>query len=310
LASRFRDASHVSQLLSDGDEFMQEIVDYLGNLPPHYRTATLVVGLIVFWIAEGAVPLFPTRYRRVRHAALNVLLTFFQLVVSLFFAVVTLKATAFTTANSFGLLYVIELPLWLHVVLGVMLLDMIGGYCIHRTEHSIRWMWEFHVIHHSDENIDVTSGLRHHPVETVFRLSSQLLAILLCGIPLGVVFLYGLISIFFAQLTHANISPPVALDRFFSLVFVTPNMHKVHHHRTKPLTNTNYGNVLSIWDRMFGTFAQVDMDTLSYGLDSMPYPEDHLKLSRLLRMPFQRSKAPAAEEAVPSSSQQEVRAGR
>ena len=289
---------------------MQEIVDYLGNLPLHYRTATLVVGLIVFWIAEGAVPLFPTRYRRVRHAALNVLLTFFQLVVSLFFAVVTLKATAFTTANSFGLLYVIELPLWLHVVLGVMLLDMIGGYCIHRTEHSIRWMWEFHVIHHSDENIDVTSGLRHHPVETVFRLSSQLLAILLCGIPLGVVFLYGLISIFFAQLTHANISPPVALDRFFSLVFVTPNMHKVHHHRTKPLTNTNYGNVLSIWDRMFGTFAQVDMDTLSYGLDSMPYPEDHLKLSRLLRMPFQRSKAPAAEEAVPSSSQQEVRAGR
>jgi sterol desaturase/sphingolipid hydroxylase (fatty acid hydroxylase superfamily) len=281
---------------------MQEAVDYFGNLPPHYRTATLIVGLIAFWIAEGVVPLFPMQYGRFRHAALNVLLTFFQLVVSLFFAVAMLKATEFTTANKFGLLYLIDLPLWLHVVLGVILLDMIGGYCIHRTEHSIRWMWEFHVIHHSDENIDVTSGLRHHPVETVFRLSSQLIAILLCGIPLGVVFLYGLISIFFAQLTHANVSPPVALDRFFSLVFVTPNMHKVHHHRNRPLTNTNYGNVLSVWDRLFGTFAQVEVETLDYGLDSMPYPDDHLKLSRLLVMPFQRSKTPTAKESVSNSS--------
>jgi len=281
---------------------MREIVDCLGNLPSYYRTATLVVGLVVFWIAEGVVPLFPMQYGRYRHATVNVLLTFFQLVVSVFFAVVTLKVSAFTTTNSFGLLYLIELPLWLHVVLGVMLLDMIGGYCIHRTEHSIRWMWEFHVIHHSDENIDVTSGLRHHPIETVFRLSSQLLAILLCGIPLGVVFLYGLISIFFAQLTHANISSPVALDRLLSLIFVTPNMHKVHHHRSKPLTNTNYGNVLSIWDRMFGTFAQVEMDALSYGLDSMPLSDDHLKLSRLLVIPFQRRQNSVASGPVPNSS--------
>jgi len=289
---------------------MQEMVDYFETLPPEYRTVTLVVGLVVFWIAEGAVPLFPIRYARARHAGLNILLTFFQLAVALCFAGVTLKATEFTSANRFGLLYLVDLPLWLQVVLGVMLLDLIGGYCIHRTEHSIRWMWEFHVIHHSDENIDVTSGLRHHPFETVFRLSSQAFAILICGIPMGVVFLYGLISIFFAQLTHANISPPVALDRFFSLIFVTPNMHKVHHHRTKPLTNTNYGNVLSIWDRMFGTFAEVDATTLHYGLDSMPHPDDHLKLSRLLVMPFQREETPTTERPAPTSSQEEVATGK
>lgn len=281
---------------------MQKIVDYFETLPPHYRTLILIVGLVLFWIAEGAVPLFPMKYGRIRHGALNVLLTFFQLVVSLFFAAVTLKATEFTTANRFGLLYLVDLPLWLHVVLGVVLMDLIGGYCIHRIEHSVRWMWEFHVIHHSDENIDVTSGLRHHPIETVFRLSSQVFAILVCGIPLGVVFLYGMISLFFAQLTHANISLPVALDRLFSWIFVSPNMHKVHHHRTKPLTNTNYGNVLSIWDRMFGTFAEVDVTTLHYGLDSMPHPDDHLKLRRLLVMPFQRSESSATEDPKPSSS--------
>ncbi len=285
---------------------MQEIVDYFATLPSHYRTLILVVGLVVFWIAEGAVPLFPVRYGRVRHAGLNILLTFFQLIVSLFFATVTLKATEFTTANRFGLLYLVELPLWLHVVLGVALMDLIGGYCIHRIEHTVRWMWVFHVIHHSDENIDVTSGLRHHPIETVFRLSSQVVAILLCGIPLGVVFLYGLISLFFAQLTHANISPPVSLDRLFSWIFVSPNMHKVHHHRTKPLTNTNYGNVLSIWDRMFGTFAEVDATTLQYGLDSMPHPDDHLKLSRLLVMPFQRGEPTATEDPASDSADKPV----
>jgi sterol desaturase/sphingolipid hydroxylase (fatty acid hydroxylase superfamily) len=187
-------------------------------------------------------------------------------------------------------------------------MDLIGGYSIHRIEHSVRWMWGFHVIHHSDENIDVTSGLRHHPIETVFRLSSQAFAIFICGIPMGVVFLYGLISIFFAQLTHANISPPVALDRFFSLIFVTPNMHKVHHHRTRPLTNTNYGNVLSIWDRMFGTFAQVDMDMLSYGLDNMAHPDDHLKLTRLLVIPFQRGKT--SDEVPIASRSSEATSGK
>ncbi len=79
-------------------------------------------------------------------------------------------------------------------------------------------------------------------------------------------------------------------------------MHKVHHHRSKPLTNTNYGNVLSIWDRMFGTFAQVEMDALSYGLDSMPLSDDHLKLSRLLVIPFQRRQNSVASGPVPNSS--------
>ena len=134
----------------------------------------------------------------------------------------------------------------------------------------------------------MTTGLRHHPFETLFRLSSQLTAVLIGGIPIGVVFLYQLLSIFFTQFTHANIRSFRRADRYLSWIFVTPNMHKVHHHQEKPLTDTNYGNVFSIWDRLLGTFAQVDPEQLVYGIDSLPDPGDHNRLGRLLTLPFRR----------------------
>jgi sterol desaturase/sphingolipid hydroxylase (fatty acid hydroxylase superfamily) len=132
----------------------------------------------------------------------------------------------------------------------------------------------------------VTTGLRHHPVETLMRLASQWLAIAVGGIPIGVFFMYQIVSVFFAQLTHANIGPWPSLDRILSLVFVTPNMHKVHHHYKKPLTDTNYGNVLSIWDRLFGSFAAVPPERLTYGIDSIPSVRDTERLGALLSLPF------------------------
>ena len=265
-----------------------DLLHYFQTMPRSYRSLVLVAGLVLFWGLEGAIPLFPNTYRRVVHATLNLLLTLFQLILALVFSAIIVQTALYTTTYEFGLLYLVPLPLWLYALLGVMLLDLLAGYWIHRTEHKLSWMWRFHIIHHTDKHVDVTTGLRHHPVETVFRLGSQWLAVGLAGIPIGVVFLYQLLSVFFAQWTHANIRLSRPVDRWLSYVLVSPNMHKVHHHWKQPLTDSNYGNVFSIWDRIFGTFVEVDPASLEYGIDRLTHALDHDKLSRLLVVPFEK----------------------
>jgi sterol desaturase/sphingolipid hydroxylase (fatty acid hydroxylase superfamily) len=102
---------------------------------------------------------------------------------------------------------------------------------------------------------------------------------------------YQLVAAAFAQFTHANISLPSRLDNAISWIFISPNMHKVHHHYTQPLTDTNYGNIFSIWDRMFKTFAKTDTADLKYGIDTHLH-EEHDSMGKLLVLPFTACRAP------------------
>jgi len=272
---------------------MENVIQFFETIPASYRTLALSLGLVAFWILEGLVPLFSFSYRKWHHAGINLFLTLLQFAVGLTFASLIVRAADFTVANHFGLLYLVNLPLWLHVILGIFLLDLIGAWLIHWIEHRVRWMWKFHLIHHTDTTIDVTSGLRHHPGETILRSSFGLLAVLIAGVPIGVFFIYQTLSILFAQITHANVRSPLRLDRVLSWIFVTPNMHKVHHHFKQPLTDTNYGNIFSIWDRLFGTFAYVnDPAELTYGIDTHMAPEEYNRVWNLLSIPFQKYRAP------------------
>ena len=276
---------------------VQEIVNFFETIPPLHRTAILVSGLVGFWMLEGAVPLFSFRYHKFKHAALNLFFTLTTLVVNLGLALLILQASDFTSAHRFGLLYLVDLPLWLHVIFGVLLLDLIGAYLIHWIEHQVKWMWKFHLIHHTDTKVDVTTALRHHPGESVFRVLFTVLGIIVVGLPMGVVMLYQSLSGVFAQITHANIRIPEKLDRLLSCFLVTPNMHKVHHHYVQPLTDTNYGNIFAIWDRLFRTFAQVEQTaSLKYGIDTHMAPEETDRLKNLLTIPFQKYRAPSTSK--------------
>ncbi|MDX1587083.1 MAG: sterol desaturase family protein, partial [Balneolaceae bacterium] len=154
-------------------------------------------------------------------------------------------------------------------------------------------LWKFHLVHHSDTTVDVTTGLRHHPGEAVFRMLFTILGVIIVGAPIWIVFLYQSISALFAHITHANIEMPRKVDRALSYVFITPLMHKVHHHYSQPLTDTNYGNIFAIWDRIFGTFAQVDdIKELTYGIDTHMDPEENDRLGNLLKIPFQEYRPP------------------
>ena len=272
---------------------MENLVSFFGDIPTAFRAGILIGGLVVFWVLEGTLPLFSFKYKKVRHAGLNLFFTLCTMIIGFGLAGVLLAASDFVSEKQFGLLYLIEMPLWAQLLVGLLLMDLIGAYFIHWTEHKVKWMWKFHLVHHSDTTVDVTTGLRHHPGETVFRISFTILAVILIGAPMWIIMFYQSMSVLFAHITHANINMPKSVDRALSWVFITPLMHKVHHHYKQPLTDTNYGNIFSFWDRIFGTFAQVD-DTkaLVYGVDTHMEAAENDKMSNLLKIPFQPYRTP------------------
>ncbi|HBH06948.1 MAG TPA: sterol desaturase [Flavobacteriales bacterium] len=272
---------------------MDWIIEFFGNIPTEFRAGILIGGLVLFWILEGTLPLFRFKYRKFQHAGINLFFTLCTMIIGFGLASVLLAASDFVSERQFGLLYIFSLPNWMYLIVGVMLMDLIGAYFIHWLEHQVKWMWKFHLVHHSDTTVDVTTGLRHHPGETVFRISFTILAVLVIGAPMWIIMVYQSLSVLFAHITHANIQMPKAIDRALSWIFVTPLMHKVHHHYELPLTDTNYGNILSIWDRLFGTFAQVEDTTeLVYGIDTHMDAKENNRIQNLLRIPFQPYRAP------------------
>ena len=262
---------------------------FFNSIPSWYRTAILVGGLLLLWILEGAIPRLAFKGNRYRHAGINLFFTLTTAVVNLGFAFLIVKAAEWSSREHFGLLYIIPLPLWLHAILALLMLDLIGAYLIHLIQHKIAWMWHFHKIHHIDTSIDATTALRHHPVESVFRVIALFLAIITMGVPIWMVMLYQTISAFMAQFNHANIHLPKWLDNALSWIIVSPDMHKVHHSHYQPETDSNYANIFSLWDRLFGTFVKIpDTTSIRYGLDEYQDAR-YQEIGPLLKVPWEKA---------------------
>ena len=276
---------------------MQEVLTYFDTIPTPVRTLLLVSGILFFLILESGVPLFRFDYKKGKHAAVNITFTLITLVVNLIGAGLIVAAVNYNETHGTGILQMVQLPLWLYILTGLILLDFIGAGIIHWLEHKVRWMWRFHIIHHTDTYVDVTSGLRHHPGENILRLLFTSLAVFIVGPSFGLVMLYQTISAFFAHLTHANIKMPLVVDYVLSFIFVTPHFHKVHHHYVLPYTDTNYGNIFSFWDHLFGTAVyEKDLDSLVYGIDTHFKTEEHSSLKNLLLIPFQPYRHPVGRK--------------
>jgi len=266
---------------------VEAVVEYFADIPTAVRATILIGGIFLFWVMEGVIPLFQFRYNKIRHAGMNLFFTVLTAIIGFSLAGALYGVSYWATTNGFGVVNWLSMPLWLEVVVGVLFLDLVGAYFAHWTEHQIPLLWRFHLIHHSDQTVDVTTGLRHHPGETLVRISFTIFAVFIAGLSIGIVMLYQSLSVIFAHLTHANINMPERVDRALSYIFITPNMHKVHHHYKLPLTDTNYGNIFALWDRIFGTYAEVNSPKeIRYGIDTHMDPEEHDRLGRLLYLPF------------------------
>ena len=274
---------------------MENLIQYFENIPSLHRSIILVGGITLFWLIEGLVPTRKLAYKKWRHALPNFFFTATSVLVNFFLAFLLLNTADWTQANGFGILHIVALPLWLYVVLGVLLLDFIGAYLAHLVEHKVKPLWMVHLVHHSDHHVDTTTANRHHPLESLVRFSFTLLAVFILGAPIGVVMLYQSLSVVLSQFNHANINLPVKLDQWLSYVLVTPHMHKVHHHYVLPHTDSNYGNIFAIWDRLFGTYTYLDAACIVYGVDVFPNEEENSRVGSLLKQPFQSYQKPTTQ---------------
>lgn len=263
---------------------MDSITTFFDTISSGQRTLLLMGGLMFFWTLEGLLPIVSFRYTKWKHAGPNLFFTLTTAVVNFAFAYLIVKGSDVTVAGGWGILNWIQLPLWMELLLGLMVLDLIGAYFIHWTEHKVHWMWKFHVIHHSDEHVDSTTALRHHPGESVFRAIFTLIAVLVAGAPMWLVMLYQSLSAFLSQFNHSNVKLPEWANATIGKIIITPDMHRVHHHAELPYTDVNYGNIFAFWDRLFGTYAELDRDKIEYGLDVYDKRESHL--GDLLGLPF------------------------
>ena len=276
---------------------MVEIITFFQTIPNEYRTIILISGLSFLTILEMGFPLISFKYDRLNHIALNLFFTLTTILINVAGASLILYACAKAQSLEFGILNIIELPIFIELIIGIMVLDLIGAWFVHFLEHKVRWMWKFHIIHHTDQYVDASTGLRHHPGEGIIRLCFTSLAVFISGASFGIVMIYQTLSVFFAHLTHANIKIPKKIDRLLSIFFVTPDFHKIHHHFALPKTDSHYGNIFSIWDHIFqSSIKKYEMSSIQYGLDTHMDIEETRNIRTMLMIPFKEYRPPVGSK--------------
>jgi sterol desaturase/sphingolipid hydroxylase (fatty acid hydroxylase superfamily) len=195
-----------------------------------------------------------------------------------------------------GLMSAVGLPAVAQLVLGVVAIDFAFGYVAHWSMHMWPAMWKYHRVHHSDPFVDVTTSYRTHPVENAWRHLWLFATVWALGIPAAAVVTFRALSSVNGILEHANVRVRPAFDAAVSRFWVTPNMHKVHHSRDPAETNSNYGNLFALHDRLFGTFVPTERAfAVQYGLENVE-PAEIRSLGALLAMPWRRSRSGGRRE--------------
>ena len=253
---------------------MEAFLGYFEHLPTWVKAAWILFFLAFFWIIEGYYSFYKNPVSKWKHAKTNMLLLLLVVIINSIFGVLLIFVDGWLSESGFGLLNYLDTPLWAKLLISIVVLDFTSQYFVHFLLHKIKWMWRLHIVHHADKHVDVTTGTRHHPLDFLIRETFALMVVVLMGMPVSFYFLYRMITIPFTYFNHANISLPLWLDKGLSYVIVSPNMHKFHHHHELPWTDSNFGNVLSVWDRVFGTFVYGDPTKIVYGLDSSNHTDD------------------------------------
>ena len=191
--------------------------------------------------------------------------------------------------GSRGALNRVSIPYWVRFAIAFAVLDL-TAYTSHRAFHAVAPLWRVHRVHHSETDLDLTTGLRFHPVEALFVQGLLLAAIAVLGLPPGAVALVALAVIVQDFFTHANLRLPESADRWLRLLIITPAMHRLHHSDRVPEQNTNFGTIFSLWDRLLGTYSAglpAGADPARCGLAEIANGS-RLNAAGLLLLPFRR----------------------
>ena len=203
--------------------------------------------------------------------------------------------------NGFGLLNIFAVPSWVAVI-ATFAISTLVSYLFHVSMHKVHLFWRMHRVHHSDTHLDISTSLRNHPLELVAMLFVVVLSAIFFGLnPVALAVVQAIESITNA-ISHANLRLPERIDRPLRWVFVTPNMHCLHHSSYQPETDSNYGQVFSIWDRLFGTYSAVPRsgyDAMQIGLKEIR-DERASDIMWQIKSPLLRSIEPVSESSAES----------
>ncbi len=195
----------------------------------------------------------------------------------------------YAKSNSLGILNIFALNSALTLILGFFLYDL-SHYILHRLLHINSVLWRFHRVHHSDPDVDISTELKHHPLESLFNFLFSVFVVLVFGIPPVAIIFRSFFTQVISLFSHANVKLTEKIDQLLRLVIITPAMHLVHHSSYRPETDSNYGTLLSVWDRLFNTYIErpeLGYEYMRIGLDSFRSKRE-LWLDQLLLQPFNR----------------------
>jgi sterol desaturase/sphingolipid hydroxylase (fatty acid hydroxylase superfamily) len=242
-------------------------VDLLSSLSPLWWPLVFGIGVsLLVW--ELAAPLRTPLESKLRRVSVNLIIFGVNaLVLRLIAGGALLLWSSRIETQAWGLLHHLQLSRVANLAVSVILLDLIY-YSIHRLNHRIPFLWRFHRAHHSDLEVDVTTGLRFHIGEVLMSTSGKVLSVLALGVsPLGVL-ISEMALLMSAQFQHINIALPAVIERFLRVGVVTPPMHIVHHSLRLSEQNSNYGTLFSWWDRLFGSYmSPAPQDQMVLGLE-------------------------------------------
>lgn len=267
---------------------MDDPVNWLLANEAPLRLACFGGGLLLLTVFESLLPRRAGAERFWGHRLTNLLLSVIDtLTLRLLMPMLAVGAAWVAASNGWGLFNQVALPLWLAVLLTLVLLD--GAiYWQHRVFHRVPMLWRLHAVHHTDQALDATSGLRFHPLEILLSMLIKMAIVVALGLPPVGVLLFEILLNLSSLFEHSNLRLPLGLDRVLRLIIVTPDMHRVHHSVHRDEHDRNFGFNLAVWDRLFGSYCAQPRDgheQMKLGLPRYTEPAQQ-RLDYLLLQPF------------------------
>ncbi len=263
---------------------------------PSSAEVILYGGIILsLWLLEAII--VSTSFKdKWKHTVTNLLFIATALPVQLFMTIFVLMVAGWVAVNHWGLLYLLPFhnSFVVKYVVGFILLDFCE-YVYHVIMHKAKPLWKFHLVHHSDLELDVSTTVREHPAETFIRMCFLIIWVYLLGASFGVLLLRQTIQTISNITSHTQFRLSGKVEKITNWFFITPNLHHVHHHYQLPYTDCNYGDILSIWDRIFNTYnSHIPPDEIIFGIDSHMDKKCTTNFLEILKTPF--SKFPGKEK--------------
>jgi len=255
---------------------------------PLLRPLIFGILLILFAVCERLLPRRALTHGRISRWSGNLgVLVIGSIVARAILPVAPIGVAIWAQRQDVGLFNVIDIPVLLAGILAFLMLDL-WIYAQHRLFHWAPLLWRLHRMHHTDMDLDVTSGLRFHPLELLLSLILKIIAVCALGVPPVAVVVFEIVLNATSMFNHSNLALPLKLDAALRLIVVTPDMHRVHHSIRPRETNSNFGFNIPWWDRLFGTYVSEPVDSHTSMTIGLPIFRDHraTRLKQLLIQPF------------------------